>query len=563
MGSAAPVVGLAMQGVGLFSGGGTSYSPDPRAKYQADLQALAMATENAARQKQLLYQERDTANQLADFQREQQFWAMQGERDYYLNQLEAEYQQAAYQNEVSRMQLEMQNLGNVGQSTLGRLNTDAQYQSGVRNLNQQTAEAGLAYRTGQAQRGLQATDANAQFGISSAQNALQQQGVNLSDVGLDNQQTALNLQGQGLGLQEMSLMNQLGAGNRAFDQQSAAANIAQGQALSQADLAKQQQLNQLINTFTGNEQAANQLRSRMQAAGLNVGVQGAGLEQSANLDPRIANQQMAMQAAYGNQVGGAQLQNYLAQAGVNLGRENLAQQTGMGIQQLNNARAGLNVDRAGLSVQRAGNDLQRRGLGLDQASASYQRDSFINSLGLADQADALQNVLIPGLNQQRGLSELGLQNQLAQGGYDINDFINNIGYQMGAQGLGLEREANLQDRLASNKIVDADFQRNLAAIDALQKSQKTTNDLSLASALAQLASSQYGVLSSIGAGLSTGVPSGGGGGFNWAGLGGLLSQAAKLGSLGGGGGGKAPASTSRPLTGQSSYYRMPDGVGGI
>lgn len=563
MGSAAPVVGLAMQGVGLFSGGGTSYSPDPRAKYQADLQALAMATENAQRQKELLYQERDTANQLADFQREQQYWSMQGERDYYLNQLEAEYQQAAYQNEASRMQLELQNLGNVGQSTLGRLNTNAQVQSQQRDLRQQTAQGQMMYGMGQAQRGLQGDDANAQLAMSNANAQLQRQGLDLASAGLNNQQAALGLQQAGLGYQDQGLEAQYGQQSRGLEQQAAMSNIAEGQAISQAQLARQAQMNQLINTFTGNEQAANALRSRMQAAGLNVGVQGAGLEQNANLDPRLAAQQQLAQSQFGTQVGSAQLQNYMNQGGLGLQRAAMNQNYQMGKGQLANQQAGLTVDQANLENQRMGNLLQRRGVDMEQQNAQYQTNSFINSLGLADQADALQNVLLPGLNQSRGYQELGIQQSLANAGYDMNDMINNLGYQLGAQGLGQEREANIQDRAASDKIVDADFERNLAAINALQRSQKGTNDLSLASALAQLASSQYGVLSSIGSGLSTGYPSGGGGGFNWQGLSGLISQAAQLGSLGGSGGGKAPASTSRPLTGQSSYYRMPDGVGGI
>lgn len=559
MGSAVPVIGLGLQAVGMFggSGGGTQYSPDPKAKYQADLLALSQAEQNARAQEALLYQQKDVANQLSDYQRESQYWQAQNERDLYRSQIEQQYQASLYNNNLQRTQAGMQNLASTANNQFSQMGLDAQTQSQIRNNNLNNAQSQLAYGLAQGGRDVQRLDARTQNIMAQQNNALRSQGLDLQNLGIDNQAGQLDLARQGVDLDERALAQQESQARQGFTMQDAATNVGYGQAVAQANLGRQANWNQLLNTFLGNSEQGKALMSRMEGMGLLGGTQGAQITNDLNLDPRILAQQQLARSQYGNQLGDAAIARDMGLASTDMARSNMTAQglnarAGLGLQ-----RQGLNQQGAGLSAARRGIDLERENLRRDNLNNEYRQESFINNLNYEGNQDYLQRVLFPDMLTQLGNAEALNNQNLQSGQIDLNQSLQSNQYQQLLQQLALADQMAGADRQGGLETLDADLRRQIASMDAARNSTRTSNDMALASQLSQLASSQYGLLSAIGAGLSNPAPRSGGGGGGIGDvlgqLGGLLGQAAQTGLLSGGGG----RTQQRYTMGNTSYGSTP------
>lgn len=557
MGSAVPVIGLGLQAASMFGGsGGTQYSPDPRAKYEADLLALSQAEQNAQAQQALLQQQKDVANQLADYQRESQFWQAQAERDLYTAQIENEYQQTLYNNNLQRTQAGMQDTSTRVGNTFNQMGIDAQAQTGFRNnqINQFQGQQG--YNLAQGGRQGQMMDAQMQGGFNQAGNQLQRQNLGLQDVALEGQRNQLGMQNMGIDQSLQGLNQQASQGRQNLSLQEGQNNIAYGQQVSAAEQGRQGNWNQLLNTFLGNSEQGQALMARMQGMGLGAGTQGAGLVNDMNLDPRILAQQQMARSQYGSQLGQADIQRGMGQAQVDMGRSNLQDEYIQKSLGLDLQRLGITQGNADIARQQEANNVARRGLGLNDLQNQYGTQSFINNLGYEGQQDYLQRVLLPQLTTELSNRDIQNNQNLQSGQIDINQSMADQQYAMLMQQLGLGDQAAALNREGGKRTLDKDLTRQIASMDAARRSTTNSNDMQLAAQLAQLASGQYGLLSSIGAGLSNPAPRGGGGtdiASVLGGLGGLLGQAAQTGLLSGGTGRQRQGYTM----GNTSYGATP------
>jgi hypothetical protein len=379
-------------------------------------------------------------------------------------------------------------------------------------------------------------DANAQGGFNQASNQLQNQNLNMQDVSLQGQRNQLGIQNQGIDLSQMGINSQNSQGLQGLNLQEAGVNTQYGQQVSSAEQSRQANWNQLLNTFLGNSEQGQALVAKMQGLGLGSGVQGAGITQDLNLDPRILAQQQLMRSQYGNSLGEAEISKLLGQAQVDLGRSALKDQTTQSNLGLDLQRLGITQGQADIATQQETNNISRRGVALSDLQNQYNTQSFINNLNYEDQQDYLQRMLLPQLTGELSNRDLLNNQNLQSGQIDINQALSDQQYAMALEQLGLSDQAASLNRSSGLETLDADLARQIASMNAAQTSTKTSNDMNLASQLAQLASSQYGLLSSIGSGLST-SPSGGGGSSASSilgGLGSLLGQAAQTGLLSGG-----------------------------
>lgn len=532
MGGAAPAIGLGLQAVSLFgSSGGTQYTPDPKSKYLADLEAIKQARIQASQQEALLRQQTAVSNQLAQYQQAQALQQLEMERQYYSQTLQTQYQQSIYQNQANQLSNQVGNFGQQANNQLQRFGVQEQFGQGNRQLDLANATAGMEYGLGQVQRGQEGMNAQAQQALYDQNNALSMQRLGLQDVQTGMKGTALDAQLQGIGLNEQQFAQQQAAQGRGLQNQATSANLQEGQALSAAELQRQQAMNQLLGVFLGNQDQANQQMSRLQALGLAPGVQGAQLESDMNLDPRIMAARQAQQAAYGNQVGSAQMANQLTQRQIGVEQDALRNAGLLQQEGFRQAREGVERERGGLAVETSLTDLARRGTQLESAGQQYQTNSFMNQLALAEATDYLQRRLLPDLTTKEGKRNLDIQRRLSEGGIDIADYVREYQNKLNQNQMDTEAEALITNLTSGLDVLDSDIKRQRQAVKDQTKSTTTSNELALAAALAQLASGQYGLLSSIGGGLSQGVPSGGGGGFDWGGLASLVQGVAQSGLL--------------------------------
>jgi hypothetical protein len=278
---------------------------------------------------------------------------------------------------------------------------------------------------------------------------------------------------------------------------------------------------QLLSQFTGNEKEFNKYAARLNALGIDTGIQGSSLSNDMNNNSDMYNQQQSQRNQFGQQVGGAALQNEMIQAQVKGGREDVRNQgilrrNALGVQEM-----GLRQGEANLANQWANNQLGARALDTQKVQQEIERHSLLQSLSMEDTYDIFSKQLLPNLRNSwsdtSAQQKLGLQTA-SQG---VTDYQNDMNYNLTNMGLSREREANYTNTSNAEDLLDADYARQVQATEAAYNSSLGTNQSSLAAALAQIASNQYGVLSSLSSG-------GGGGGFNWGGLSGLISQAAQI-----------------------------------
>lgn len=565
MGGAVPIIGLGLQAVGSLGGGGTQYSPDPRAKYEADLLALSQAEQNAQKQEALLIQQRDVANYLNDYQATQQFYQTQKERDFYKSSLENEYQQGLYQNNLNQAQLDSQILGQDWANTLQEQGADAQYQQGLRALDIQNLQNQAGYQFGQNARGLQRQD-------SLMSEKFANQGLDLQGKGLDLEQLNNNAARQqilgqraGVDLQERGTYADYVNQQIGVDNQRLASDMAMRQEIIGAQQNRQADWNQLMSTFLGNRQDAQQMRAKFGAAGLGQNAQTLGLEANLNNDPRVFAQQQQSRGQFSNRIGNATIQNDLNQGQLN----NQAEFNKIGLANaMDNyalQRAMLSQNEAGISRSDANIGLQRQGLDLERGQNRYKTNSFMNQLAQQEQEDYFSRRLLPEITDQYQRDTLQMQNALQRGEIDLNKYLQNFQNKLNQDQLDLEKKGLGINKSTGSSILDADYARQIASGDAAKKSTALNNDQQLAAALAQLASGQYGLLSQIGSGLSSPYPSGGGGGFDLGAIGGILSQAAQMGLFSGGGSNRnyswnSGYSTSFPGYGQRQNWYNPSSV---
>jgi hypothetical protein len=147
------------------------------------------------------------------------------------------------------------------------------------------------------------------------------------------------------------------------------------------------------------------------------------------------------------------------------------------------------------------------------------------------------------------------QTQLSKSNLNLGDYNNNFNYQLNQNQLSNELAANATNTNNAYNTVGADYNRQTQAAGANYTSSLGANQAGLASALAQIAASQHGVLSSLG-GIQTPAPAGGGG-INWNGVSGLLSNAVQV--FGNGSNGNRSNSPYSVGTQYGSYNQTPAG----
>jgi hypothetical protein len=610
MSTAAPIIGLGLQAVGTFSKP-TQYTPDPQAKYQADLYALQVSEENTRQQQELVRQQSAVADDFAKYQYQQQLLQYQGQTQLGASQIESQFQAGLYQNNLANLQNEVNNYANQTNSTLQQANTDLVYENALRqgeidriqrmsNLNQSTLARNVQRNDALIGQGYNDSAYSIQQSGNDLRNSLlgnqysaadltqldigrQRESLGLADVGIQNQQGNINISRQNLSEAEKSLQLQENTANRGLDLASANSNILESQGKLAAEDAKGAFFRQVLQNFTGNEKEFNKYAARLGALGLNLGSQGAATQQDIYNNSDIYNQQQAQQSQYGSQIGTAQLGNLMSQAGITGQRSDIKTQGVMSRNQLGLSEMGLQQQESGLANQRAANQISRRGLDaadvsnnlnrstlgiqgqqiqLDRqgAEVSYLQNranlqSLLGSLDTQDSFDVFNQSLLPDVRQNYNNSVSAAQLNNSSVANDLTRYINGMDYSTNRSGIDRSVTAGQVNAANADKSLAADYNRQTQAAGANYNSALGANQGALAAALAQIAASQHGVLSSLG-GIQQPAPNGGG--IDWNGIGGLLSQGIQI--FGNGGGGNSSSSPYSVGQGYGSYnnYQAPN-----
>lgn len=549
MSAAAGIVGLGMQAVGTFQ------STNTKSLDKSNAYAIRVAEQNAKQQEALLRQQAAASDQFNKFQYEQQLLMYQGQRDLARQQIESQYQANLYSNQISTLQNEVQRYGQKINSELQKASYNLEYENSIKQNALSRIENQLALQAGQLSRNAKRTDIEGTKALQEISKQLETQKLNLSDVALAGQRGNLDIQRQGLEQERANLSLSESQARRGLDTAQAQGNIQEMQGQQGAYNQRGDFYRQLLSQFTGNEKEYQKYAARLNALGIDTGVQGTGLAQDMNNNSDVFNQMQSQRNQFGQQMGNAALTNEMTQGQIKGARQDIQDQGLMKRNALGLTEMGLRQQDSSLVQQQMGNNLGRQGLQLQSAQQDMERQSLLASLSTEDTYDVFSRQLLPDLRSNYTDNVARQQLALQMGGNALGDYQNDFNYNMNNQGLRREREANAQNTNNADVILGNDYDRQTQAAGANYTSTLGNTQSALAAALAQIASNQYGVLSSLSSPSS-------GGGFNWSGVNGLLSQAAQMfGSMGNGGNNQVPQYTtmSNPMQAQTQNFNRPTG----
>jgi hypothetical protein len=233
---------------------------------------------------------------------------------------------------------------------------------------------------------------------------------------------------------------------------------------------------------------------------------GVQYDQNNNIQTQLAQQQSLSDTS--NQKSSAGISNQYAQGQVNQGRDSLQAQVGLNKQASDLQRSQLNQSQSNLgtnqSLSNQGIGLSRQANKIDQASALLSK----YELDINRQNDVFSRGLLPDLRSQQLLAEADQARVQSLFGVNLQqtgeDFGRNVQSSVQDTQYGLDRQAYQSglEEIPTN----AAYQRK--AEDSAYLSSLGSSNTQAQAALASLASSQFGTLSTIGNNLTNGTQAG-------------------------------------------------------
>jgi hypothetical protein len=562
MGMAIPVIALAISAAGTAasiaaqsSSTGTNYVADSKAKYQADQEALKLAEYTAEQKQTLIDEEKASAQAFAKVSHEQTVMQLNAASESAALELEQQWQSVNYNKAITDQTQAMEKFMSNASLESSRQAADTTYQNaknqvGIENLSNKASLAAsqtgydlkdLAIQNQQLSNTLSGANINLSQDNANLTNRIEQQNIGLaqnklglSNASLDQQtleaQQGINTQTNQADLTEQS--NKQGAFeqgqklNSAESQNNAQLNLS----MSAADNQKRQDLNKMLLVFAGNEQDYAKYQAKLQAMGLQTGGT-AQFDQTNNLQNQMSQQDALSTSSNAKTQAG--ITNQYAQGQVQQGRASLEAQTGLNKQAMNLTRSqiaqsqsNLNtnsaISRAGLSQDQQALNLKQGNLNLAQTQSDQSYNLQRQQLGVTKQEtmlakyqtdldreyDVFSKSLLPDLKSQQVLEEANQSRVQSLFGINLQqtgeDFASDTQKSVQDTQYGIDQQAYK----SGLEEIPTNYAYNRKAEDASYLSSLGSSSTQAEAALASLASSQYGTLSTIGNNLSNGTTTG-------------------------------------------------------
>jgi hypothetical protein len=536
LGAASGVIGLGLQAAGMFGGGGgsqTQYVQDNRAKYEADMIGFQSTLDNQRWAEQILNGQIQAQNSMDDYSFQLQNLQLNKEMEAADQLVQQQYNSALFQNSLSRMTSEVNRYSQLTQYNQAKINAD--YQDAVTQRKLSLAQAGnqadLANST--ANNKIAQANLDLQGTSNRSKNVLDKRALDLQGNALTDANTQLNYKEQGLGLSDMGINQQASEAGRTLDTQETKGNVSANMMEATANSNRGDAMREMLRNVARSEQEFSVYEALLGSQGRREGTQSGQIQQDRLNQVNPARQQVNDQ--YAQQIGQAGLTRSMNQTEVNQGRRDLQSKVMLQKQGINNQRGELGLARNDLTRQQAGLTNARQAQEIQFQMSESQRE--LQNLGLQQQQrmDVFSKSLLPDMQY---LGEgLMSQWQRANTNYslDVQDQVNNFGYETGNSISDLQNEAtlagsqNAYDQLISNYAL----QGNSAIASYLANMGNT--QMQKAAGLNQIGGNTFSQLGQYG-GYSQPITgsTGGKSSFNAGALSGLFDSAMGLMSSGGG-----------------------------
>lgn len=534
-------LGIVQAGLGtasLFGGGGTTthYNPTYDAMNETLMSSLDIQEQIYKSQLELTNQAFSTNLGLGDAEHKRLISQLAYDKTAQQTQLLSQAMQNEAMTTQAETTLEMQRLGEVYAREAQRVAVNMEYTNTIDALNnaQSLRDKSGALRESQFQinlgQGIQSgKDIQANYDLAKKQQGLERDNLSIQYANMSTQEKANMLEGDRLGTGFAADLANLSKARSSVESQ-------QAQQLSSVEAQKQslmldflkkgnQEVQQLANKVAQMSSRGNADTQTMSDATTRT--------QIGSEDDFLTRQNA--QSQFGTQVGFANSEANAANANIKQQQE-LAQQLYMQqMQQLGLQGENLEQGRKSLDVRQQGLGLNEQAQAQQFQSAQANQQSQMSSLMNTNMQNVIQQDLAPYLQAQLAQRQAEQQRNLATGSFDVNDMLQDYGYDVQRLGLDYSKQQDAQSLKDYQNMINSQYALNTQAADASYLT-------GMGAAYAQNASQQ----SQLGSGYSAGInqvssqiqntPSlsqSSGGGFNWQGLGQLANQFGGL--LSGGG----------------------------
>ena len=530
VGEAAGIIGLGLQGAGMFGGGGgsqTQYYADPRSQYEADMIAFQSAMDSQRLGENILRGQIATQRGIDKYAFDLQRLQLDREMEVADDNVVTQYNMSLFKNSMDRMNNELTNYTTLAQLQQTKLNAQYQNEATRRGLNVDRLQSELDYKYSDVDRKFKAQQLGVSSNAALAEKYLKNQGFGIQAAGLQDQETNLGYEQQGLDLQKTSLNQKYNEGQRGLDTKLAEGDVTASLQGANAEYSRNQGLRELLRGVAKNEQEFAQYDALLGSMGQKRGVQSGQMKQ--DVVNRTMSEKRSLMGQYGQQLGEAGLGKSMNQADVAQGRRDLLQNRVLGEQDIRNQEGQLGLKRSQLSRDRQQLSLEQRASNLAYARDETLREMDTYRLGVDQEFDLMSKSLLPELRiMGQGLaSEWNTANTNYSA--DLQKYAQDMNYALSDQVLAEQASTDQQMAQQSLQTLMENYElQGNSAIAAYLASMGNTSMQEMAG-LNQLGAATYGVLSQLG-GYSAPPPysSSGGGGFNPSGLSGLFESAMGL-----------------------------------
>ncbi len=512
----------------LIGGGGSSptqYVPNYESENMVNEAYMSFLSDSYDQQLELVNSQYSIDSDLTDVTYKMYVEQLAADKASSYDQLYNSYLQSLSQSYMTESNLEMQNLADIYELESKKLSANLEYQNTMDSIS--NARAGR-----EAIGRLQAEEYES--GLESSKRGIEdlRKGKELEDQSYNLQRADLGLAFDNLTENEKALLLQREGSRDQLTSELASINAGRSEAqssLSQNVASIENQRQQLMNAFiqqnTQNVQAVAQLQAQQAAQGQQDTT--GGIQQQQALDPNVQNQRLASeemlrtqqgfaQNAYNRNMGQLDTQEALTQRGYQRGLEsNDLQMRQAGLQ-----RQGMENQAQQLGLQQQGSDQQYQS---NLANLQDQQSSFINNY----YGQRVTGQVLPEQEAQLAERAATQGQNFTQGSLEMSDLQRQYGYDVDKQVIGSSRELDAANFNSYYDLIGSNYDYNKQSTLAGYWSDLASNATNRAATVSGLGSSYSGQMSQLAASQRT-TPqvskSGGGGGFNFGGLGQALSS---------------------------------------
>ncbi len=501
MGAAGGIIGLALQGAGMFGGGGgggrTVYQPDERAKFEADQLAFDAALDSHRIGENILRDQNRTQQGFDKYAYDLQTMQIERELESQRERVHTQYNMSLFNNSMQRVNNELTNYMTNAQLNQAFLNSGYENEATRRALDLERMGSQLEFKMSDADREFRKAQLGVAGDAAATERVLRDRGFGISEAELMDAETGIGYQQQDIDLGRRGLAQRVAEGHQQLDTQLATGDIAANLARGGAEQQRGDTLRALLRGMTDSEREFARFDALLGATGRKSGTQ-TGQAKLDQINDQLRHERSSMMSRYGLQIGQAGIEQDMNRAQVELGRRNLEQNRRIEEQGFKNREGQLDLARSDVSRQRGRLSLDRRMSDLQFERDETQREIETLRLSAAQEYDLFSKSLLPEMRiKGQGLAAewnmantrygIDLQRHGQAQQYSITDSI-------------LEEQA-LLDRDMAQQAYDtmiADYELQSHSNIARYLAAQGNTSLKHASGLNQLGARTYGILSKLG-----------------------------------------------------------------